>query len=298
MEDEIMNAGHPKKTSIFARLLISYLGVGILIVLITAGEQWFREQNIIRRELNAQFSNSLNTAVTYFKNVYASRITEDLELLERSNTFNNYLSSTNEEKLVSKSLVEQLFLHFTNRINGIYLSARFIDSQGTEKIIAEGNKRRRNYAALTSYSPDDALRAHIYTLFKKLKSGKTGHWLIEGPFKYGDRFTFLAGISKSDPEVGGDAGAVIFHCDLKNYFAHLAKYAVYHEPVASVYTLDNKPMRVAPQINPPFRFYPGAIREKEPRKFYEVSETVKFGARGQAFFKVVFSISQRFSQVK
>lgn len=282
MQGQIILKKRPKGLSIFHRLLISYLGLGVIIVVITAGEYYLREQKTIKEELRSQFSNSLGTAIAYFDKTYDSRIKEDLSFVEKSYNFNSYLSSEKDEMLLAKSLAEQLFLHFTNKPKGIYLSARFIDSRGIERIITSGNKRLRDYASLDSFSPTDILYSKIYTLFKRLKSQKGGTILFEGPFQYGDKFTFVVGISKSEPEVGGFAGAAIFHCDLTDYSNYLDSYVFYKQHVARAVSLDDK------QI-----FVPGqnTLSWRNPISFYSVSNTVNIGSDNQALLKVVFSIS-------
>lgn len=282
MQGQITLKKRPKGLSIFHRFLISYLGLGVIIVVITSGEYYLREQKTIKEELRSQFLNSLGTAIAYFDKTYGSRIKEDLSFVEKSYNFNSYLSSEKDEMLLAKSLAEQLFLHFTNKPKGIYLSARFIDSRGIERIITSGNKRLRDYASLDSLSSTDILYSKIYTLFKRLKSQKVGTILFEGPFQYGGKFTFVVGISKSEPEVGGFAGAVIFHCDLTDYSNYLDRYVFYKQHVARAVTLDDK------QI-----FVPGqnTLSWRNPVSFYSISNTVNMGSDNQALLKVVFSIS-------
>ena len=280
-----------KGLSIFYRHLLSYLGVGIIIIAIMAGAYWSNQQSAIKKELKSQFSNTLNASVLYFNHVYSSRITEDLKLMNISYTMNSYLSSSKEETLVAKSIVEQLCLHFTNSAGQMYLSARFIDQQGTEKIIVTGNKRIRNYTSVNDFPDNDLLYSNIYKLFNNLRYKEPGTILVEGPFKYDGKFTFVAGIAKSEPEIGGVAGALIFHCNLTDYFNYLEKLVSYKEHIANVYTLNNKPIFL-PAHDAPLSDGRSALSAGAQHDFYQISQIIDVGPNKQPLFKIVFKISE------
>ena len=288
MQGQITPKKRLKGLSIFYRFFISYLGVGSIICIVLGGGFYLREQKVIKEELKSQFSNALKNSITYFDNTYVSRGREDLSFIEKSYAFNSFLSSQKDEAILTKSLAEQLFLHFTNRTKGIYLSARFIDSRGIERVVTSGNKILRNYTSLDSFPSTNILYSKIYTLFKRLKPEKVGTILFEGPFKYGDKFTFVVGISKSDPEVGGFAGAVIFHCDLTDYFNYLDGHVFYKEHVAKAFALDDE-LIFAPGQNTLSLQHPNLLKKES---FYSVSDTVKMGSDNRALLKVVFSMSR------
>ena len=127
------------------------------------------EKNTITKELSAQLSNSLKDSVSFFKTVYVNQITEDLRFVENSYVLNSFLSSEKADILLNKSLMEQFFIYFTDRPNGKYLSTRYIDSTGEEKVITCGNKRLKTYSSLAAFSSTDVLYSKIFALFKKLK---------------------------------------------------------------------------------------------------------------------------------
>ncbi|MFH1398167.1 MAG: ATP-binding protein [Candidatus Omnitrophota bacterium] len=290
MQNKIIDKKGPKGLSIFQRLFISYFGVGIVIIVITGAQYYLYKQKAIKKELKSQFSNALGSSIAYFDRIYTSRIRGDCDFIEKSSVFNSFLSSQKDEILLTKPLAEQLFLHFTNRAGGIYLSARFIDPKGIERVITKGNKRLRNYVSLDNFPPTDILHSKIYTLFKRLKREKIDAILFEGPFEYGGKFTFFIGTPKYDPEVGGFAGAVIFHCDLTDYLKHLDGYVFYNEHVASLFTLDDELIFAPGQKSLLYR-HPDSLKNDNPLSFYIVSDTVKIGSNNQALFKVVLGIS-------
>jgi PAS domain S-box-containing protein len=276
-----------KGLSIFQGILLSYLSIGILVVLIAAEGYWLREEKVLKRELETQLSTSLQRAVAYFDTSYSSRIIEDLRFINKSSNLDSYLSSRAEEMPVTKILAERLLLQFTGREKSIYRSARFINFRGVETIITEGNIRKRDYGSVDRFSPQDPLQSNIYALFKALKQKKPGTIVVGPPFVSGGKYTFLAGISKNEPEVLGTAGAVIFHCDLTEYFSHLDKYVFYREHVARAYALDGRMMS---SLLPTSRA-PRWHSETSGAGMYRVSETVKIGPDNQPLFKVVLSIS-------
>jgi HAMP domain-containing protein len=165
----------------------------------------------------------------------------------------------------------------------MYLSARYIDASGHEQLVTLGNKRIRSYRSLGNFQ-GDTLYAHLYPLFLRLKSAKLGAILAEGPFKYKNRSTFLIGISKTDPEIGGFSGVVILHCDLKNYFDFMDKYVLYKEHGVEVLGRDNQ------LLLSPHNEYTGLAYKKELPGFYSISQIVRMGSDNKDFIKIRFDI--------
>ncbi|MFA5096719.1 MAG: ATP-binding protein [Candidatus Omnitrophota bacterium] len=287
-----------KGLSIFLKFFLSYLGVGIIVVVITAGQYWLNEQRAIKEELKSEFRGSLRSAIAYFDKTYSSRITEDLRFIDASHIFNSYLSSQKDEIPLAKSLSEQLLLQFTGKDKGIFLSARFIDAKGEERIVTIGGKRSREYLSLDTLPAGDTFYPRVRALFNRLRSAAPGTILFEGPFEFDGKFTFLAGISKSEPEVGGNAGAVIFHCDLTDYFNHLDGYVFYNEHVARVFTLGDKLIFASEQNKPLLQGRPRLLAGERPASFYQLAENIWVGSDNQLFFKLVMSISPEIFDMK
>lgn len=276
------------RPSIFQKIVIPFIIIGSITIIILQGNNYFSLRHLIIKELKSQFLTSLTSAAEYFETTYAVSIDRDLKFIERSDALNNFLSSQKDEMLLNHPSSERLFLFFTHRDRGIYLSARFIDAKGVEKIVVEGSKRIKHYVSFDAV-PEDAFYTRLSVLFSKLKSEKTGVILCEGPFKYQDKYTFLVGIVKGEPEIGGVAGAVIFHCDLTDYFNHLAEYKFYGERVATVVSLDNKIM-----LSPA-----GDDTAKQKSKdYYALTKEIKIGSGNQTLFNVVFGISPKIFQAE
>jgi len=273
--------------SIFHKLLISYIGIGALIVTILGLSFWVHEQDSISKELKTQFKASLEMSVAYFDRNYAQQASDDLNFIKTSTTFNNYLSYSQDDLHTAKSQAEQLFIQFTNRDQGVYLSARFIDSKGAERIITKANKRIKDYVSLDKISSNDILHEKLKTLFNRLKTSSADIQVFEGPFEYNGRMTFLTASPVLDPEIGGFAGVVVLHCDLTDYSQYLYKYVIYEKHTAAAYGLDQLPL---------LKYLNSDVKYKSMAD--DASELVKMGNPAKPFMRVVFSISPEIFKIK
>ena len=158
-----------KGLSIFQKLFFAFLGVGLITLIISGTVHYRSKKEFIERTIAFQLSDSLRASIDYFNRTYTIPIKKDLGFIETSSSLNNFLTSQKDEALLTKPPAERLFLHFTGIAESIYLSSRFIDSKGEEKIITAGNKRVRDYATIDHF-PNNVLYRRIYSLFKRLKS--------------------------------------------------------------------------------------------------------------------------------
>ncbi len=238
-----MKAAVPKimaGASIFRQLLTSLLATGILIALVGAGTMIFLETKSKKKDLELQFATSAATIEAYFQSVYVSPVNDALHFTERSDAFIDYLRAQKSELPEARALAERLLLYFTDRPSTIFLSARYIDAEGVEQIIVNGNKRSRKFSSFDNFPAEDILLEHTYKLFNQIKADKRGSVQYEGPFKYQDKYIFSAGIRKTDPEIGGFAGAIIFLCDLHDLSRYLESYAVSGKQLASLFSMEGQ----------------------------------------------------------
>jgi len=224
------------------KLLISYAGIALFIFIIFGVLYYMQEKTDVENELKSQFTQSLDNAVNYFDQVYSSRIRDDLEFIS------------------NKSPAELRKIDFTAQAQGIYLSARIINTRARENV------------------SKDAYDSHLFILYERLKTAKLGSILFEGPFIWQHRSTFLAGISKIDPTSGGFAGAVVFHCDLSHYWDYLGKNIIYNEKVARAFSLNNEVL-YSPKAN------------FNSPNYYTPSKIIMVGSNFQPFFKVNLTVS-------
>ena len=229
------------KLTVFQKLFFAFLAVGIIAVLCSAISHYSLSRSWVEKDIKGQVTNAFSKAVGYFEEFYGQAINNDLELITSTPLLDNFLMSENNEVYLTQPNAEKLFLHFTKSGGSKYLSARFISSQGKEEIIVEGNRRIHQYTSILSRPPGE-FYDRLYSLYKRLENMPAGMMLFEGPFKHGEKMTFLVGVTKRDPEGGGFGGAVIFHCDLTPYFRYLSTIKFRGTSIVSVYRADSKAM--------------------------------------------------------
>ena len=287
-----------KGASIFQKLFTAFLCIALITLIISGVVHYNSKKKFIERTITSQISDNLHASIDYFNKTFIIPIKKDLGFIEVSPALNNFLTSQKNETLLTKPPVERLFLYFTRRADSIYLSSRFIDSKGKEKIIASGNRRVRDYVTIDQF-PDNMLYQRIYSLFKRLKAEKLGSILFEGPFNYENKATFVIGSSKIEPEIGGFGGVVIFHCDLTGYLHYLSDIKFNQSPIAFLFSPDHQVMLSPEKETSP---HPGlnSFQEKNTNNALAVSSSVKLGSNNNVLVNLVLSIPPKifFSELK
>ena len=287
-----------KGLSIFQKLFIALFCVALITLIISGVVHYTSKKKFIERTITSQISDYLHASIDYFNKMFTIPTKKDLGFIDASPTLNNLLTSQKDETLLTKPPVERLFLHFTGPAESIYLSSRFIDSKGKEKIIAAGKRRMRDYTTIDHF-PNNVLYRRIYSLFKRLKADSLGSILFEGPFKYKNKLTFVIGISKIEPEIGGFGGVVILHCDLTSFVHYLSDIKFNKVPIAFEISPDNQVM-----LPPEKRASPGpdfySSQEENTNNALSVSSSIKLGSNNNVLLNLTLSISQKifFSELK
>lgn len=276
------------KLSVFQKLFLAYLGVGIIAVLCSAVSHYDLSRTWVEKEVKTQVANSFAKAVGYFEEFYSQAISNDLDLITATPLLDNFLMSENNEVYLTQPNAEKLFLHFTKSPGTKYLSARFINSQGKEEIVVEGNRRVRQYTSVLSHPPGE-FYDRLYSLFKRLETMPAGLMLFEGPFDDKGKTTFLVGVTKRDPEGGGAGGAVIFHCDLTPYFRYLSTIRFRGMPIALIYSPDNKKILYSGNTDSGATGRLVSIRDAE--SFWETfNQGINVGKGGAVIFRLKMPI--------
>ena len=287
-----------KGASIFQKLFTAFLCISLITLIISGVVHYKSKKKFIERTITSQISDNLHASIDYFNKMFTIPIKKDLDFIEVSPTLNNFLTSQKDETLLTKPPVERLFLYFTRRAESIYLSSRFIDSKGKEKIIASGKRRVRDYVTIDHF-PNNMLYQKIYSLFKRLKAENLGSILFEGPFNYENKPTFVIGISKIEPEIGGFGGVVIFHCDLTGYLHYLSDIKFNRTPIAFLFSPDNHIM-LSPEreASPDSGLY--LSQKEKTNNALAVSSSVKLGSNNNVLLNLVLSIPRKifFSELK
>lgn len=234
--------------SIFHKLLLWFIGFTIFIVITSSVVHSIFDKKMIEDQLKKQFKNSLKTSISYFNSAYATDINHDLAFLESADPLNN-ITLGNDGKNSSPEL--KGFLSGILRANHNYLSIRFLNAKGEERIIANSAKNKN----ITAYMPEHlSLDNDIYNkktkeLFSALKNSPPGTIMFAGPFKYENKHTFLAGINKRKPVDGTFGGAIILHCDLSIYMEYLSKIKMFDRHLMWVFDSEYKVLLSPPNWN-------------------------------------------------
>lgn len=291
MNDDVISKKGP---TIFRQIVGPFIVASLIAITVLQMSNYFSQKELISRELKSHFEDSLADAADDFETTYASSIRNDLKFLEYAFALDYFLDAKKSEVVLTKPPAERLFLSFTDRENGIYLSLRFMDTAGVEKIVTEGNKRIKQYYSLAT-APQDVLYNRISVLFSKLTSKKSGTVFCEGPFEYRGKWTFLVGMVKGDPGMDGVAGVVIFHCDLTEYFTRLARFKFFGERVTLVTSLAGEPM--FPSSREEGADIQGVATGKgKSRDYYALSKEIRISPEGEALFNVTFRASPKVFQ--
>ncbi len=223
-----------KRSSLFLKLFIAFLCVGLVPTLISARLHYRSQRMFLERTFASELEALAQGAQAYFQRTYAIPIPSDLGFIERSQGLNLFLTSHDAEVLLAKPEVERFFLHFTSREGTIYRSLHFFDMQGRERIATEGNRRLRRYRDLSAPGTD-VVGAHMRAIFSELKAASLGSTHCTAPFMSDGRSTFLVGMAKREPEIGGFGGAVIAHCSLEEYLDYLRNVSMLDTPICWLY---------------------------------------------------------------
>ncbi|MEW6672777.1 MAG: PAS domain S-box protein [Thermodesulfobacteriota bacterium] len=284
MEKAIKNKG----LSIFQKLLLAFFSIALISLFISGIVHYRSRKEFLIQTIRTQLAVNVQIAEDHFNQLFADSIERNLSFIESSPLLDNYLTSRKDEILLTKPLVEKLLLFFTSPPESIYLSGRFIDSQGEEKIITQGRRRIKTYAGMDHF-PNRELYRRIYLLYERLKVEQVRTILVEGPFKdENSRLTFMAGISKMDPEIGGFGGAVIFHCDLTAYLNWLATLKFNQVPIAYAFTPDKKLWLSPKKDSTPdtVRYMPDGVIQSD----LTVSSSAKLGSHGDVLLNFALAV--------
>ena len=225
-----------QKLSIFHRLLLLIAGTSLLVALISGIFHYVFASRLIASSVRSQMQTALQTSLAYFDRTYVVPIAANLRVLESSPSVDKLLMSFDAEAYVNRPEVERLFLSVANPQASLYSSIRLISADGQERIIVSEGKRIRKYrSVLESVRPND-FEEEIATLYAGLSKSKPGRILLEGPIANQDgSFSFLIGISKREPDIGGFGGAVVAEVNLADYLTYLSNFQIFEKSMTWVF---------------------------------------------------------------
>lgn len=228
---------------IFQRLLLAFLAVGVLVSvpLIVASFQFSRDAARLRAQQN--ITQQVEILVASFTQEYSLGLQRSLKQITTSETLSQYLSSSQEERIVNAKNLETQFLKLQadfESYSGIY----YADSE--EQTVSSVEDGRR--VELGTFGPETVgepspTRQHFQRLFARIKttpsllSSGNMEWfmppreiMVEGPFQdERGRLTFLAGLPSLDYDNGAFSGVVVIRVTLEGFLDRLRAVTVFDE---------------------------------------------------------------------
>jgi len=282
------NKKNKRQTSIFQKIFLAYLIVGITVVILCGSFTFQSSKNFIKSNIQSNTAHYLDLTVDYFEQFYVNETEADLKLLAASPSIDQLLSSQKNEIFLTRPVVEKLLLHFTHTNKHKYITARFIDAKGMDRVITQGNKRLRNYQ-IYSNNLKNTLSAKISTLYDNLKKETLNSIIYEGPFLFEGHYTYLVGISKIEPEIGGFGGCVIFHVDLRNFFRYIK--TIRYLDIPLVHILDQQGSIIAKPENIRFPLeHKTDILGSGEKNSYNIFKKIVVGIKKQPLFTIYLHV--------
>ncbi|MBN1688025.1 MAG: response regulator [Candidatus Omnitrophica bacterium] len=281
--------------TIFQRSLMAYVGIGLFIIMLTGGLHYWDKKEFIEQNIHSQITTLMTAAENNFRDNYITPIENSLDFLERTPSLEKFLQSPKQEIFITKPPVERLFQESVKRNKGKYLSLRFIDAKGEEKIVGEEGRRFRDYRRIGTQTGRlrDTL---IDDLFEKLVFSQRGQVFYSSPFQdKNNRWSFLAGLRKEDPEAGGFGGALVIHADLTPYLTYLPQVNFLNEPITWLFEPGGQVLFSPPkEIQKPFSHED--IHKLNDSNPFLLSFVIKVGADQQPFLHLVmFAPPERYA---
>ncbi|HAX62376.1 MAG TPA: hypothetical protein DCX95_07490 [Elusimicrobia bacterium] len=276
--------------SLLCRILLPFLGILLLITVIFGLVFYSYNRRVIIRAEHEFTNEELKLTSLYFEGHYESVINTNLNFFQESYALNSFITAEEIEIPIRRVDVEKRFISLS-KINKNILSIRFINSSGVEQIITSGGKRFRTYQSMRNMPSGDIFYKNAAGLFKRLRVMPPGTIFFEGPFKdLEGRTTFLAGISKEDPETGGFGGAVIIHYDLTEFINRLSQLRILDRSVVWLISSTNDVLLSPPPEENSINPLPYLHLKNRATDFHIHSADIKLGTDNATFLKLVFSI--------
>ena len=274
-------------------MLLWMLGIGLLVALVSGAAHYIFAARLVKASVMSQMQTTLQASLGYLERTYAVPIAADLQVIDSSPAVDRLMMSFGDDLFVNRPVVERLFLSIAKSKAELYLSVRLIGSNATEKVIVKERRRFRKYQSiLEGANNTDAIGPALASMFNRLESAQAGEVLFSGPMQVGERpFTFLAGVRKREPEIGGFGGAIIAHIDASDYLRYLTDMKFFDRPIAWVYHLDGRTILTPPSTDPTLDPRAYLFNGKPTPSRAPLASTLGRSGQGlQGLFHVAFSM--------
>ena len=208
-----------RRFSISYCLFALMLAVAVIAASVAGYVQFVSAKKNAAESLAKRLGNDMRTCSECFTYEYSMGIERALADIESSPGLDHFLSSPAEESVIYLLDEEKKFQWRAKQTHGC-VSISFIGRDGKEIISVSSKKRIRHLVSI--FESKEEYHKREANLFGTLKTMPSGTVLFDKPFRAGDRTEFIAGMAKSDPEVGGFAGVIMLRMDLSIYIAYLS----------------------------------------------------------------------------
>ena len=234
-----------KKRSIFRRLLIAFIAVGILtgFPLVFLSIKFNKDLSGVRLEQSV--SQQMIIISDYFQREFTVGLQRSLKQIAESDALRDYLSASEDERIVAVKRLETNLLRLQKEYQD-YSGVFYIDGNGAIIVSVIDGERRLGLDHLAKASGSEASRAtsqytHLAQLYLKIKttpvllSSGNMEWfipprdvVIDGPFlDENNRLTILAGQPTIDLDNGGFGGLVVIKMQLDTFVKRLQSVKFY-----------------------------------------------------------------------
>ncbi len=219
--------------SIFHRILLAVAATSLAVAIVSGLAHYMFAARLTETSVRNQMQTALELSRAHFERTYMIPIMGDLQLLESSPPIDNLLTTYESEVSLERPVAERLFLSVIKTRPELYSTIRLVDANGHERILVKGSRRLRKYGSIAQYTGEAGVNGHIARLFMRLSRENPGHILFEGPLRDNEnKFSFLAGITKREPDIGGFGGTVIAHIKLEDYLTYLSRFRIVNRTMA------------------------------------------------------------------
>jgi PAS domain S-box-containing protein len=207
-----------KGLSIFARLLITSLGVVLLVASVLTTVFYVYSKRSLEQRTMEDLAQQFEAIDYRLRFELQEHLLNDLQVLASNPSIDDFLMSSPLEKEIVAHGVERLFLETMKFVHS-YESVYFVNAEGKETVRVDWSGRVREFRDVSQ----DAL-------FKSIRSGAPGSIHFEIPKRNeGGRVTFSIGIHKIDPDIGQFGGSVIIKYNYDKFFQHVSNVQIFGE---------------------------------------------------------------------
>lgn len=196
----------------FTRLYLSQVVTSFILIIFALLIYFVSQISVAKKNTINEIYYVKDNAITLLEQGYLTSLRSAMAILAISPSLKNFRLFPSDEIKPIQFDIEQQFTQLVRTSAGLFQSIGFIDQLGQEKIAVSGAKRIRQYR-----SPEQ-LTANEQAIYLYLAKSRPGTMTFSPVFKQSNgKYCFYAGISLSEPDIGGFGGVIIAKGSLDSY---------------------------------------------------------------------------------